>query len=1505
MGVGFDGLAGTNTWWWPNDPNAATGPSNVVAIINGIYRVYDKKGNILATTHIDSLFTGLNPSVSTLDPNITYDDIDGRWIIEANGSGSDITNAYLAVSDTSDPLQGFTEVHMVTFPGAWDGSKAGFNADVVVICATSGTAVIDKSTLLDKNNATFTITYRTASTFGRAARMHGSVPGGPMFWTAASGGQLKVTRMDNVLSNAPSLNSYLISGSSGASDPATPAWRNNSLVTANTGGAIWWQVNTAVTPPTLTQQGSIPAASGYVYGYCSANIAPNGDMGMTYMQYSSDTNARPVSMWVAWRAAGDPVNTMRTPVLAVSSAPLLQGNGRHGDFSSVVCDINTNGTTLNTFWACNGYVKPNGGGVTEASWHVNFGGAPQAPVIETQPANTNVVAGEPVTLSVLATNGEPFAYQWYKGGTGIAGGTNNPFSIPATSTNDAGNYTVVITNSEGSVTSVVAVLTVIPAYSGVWINPAGGSWTNPVNWRGEVVAGGIGQTADFSALNLTANTTVTLDAAQTIGSLLFADTVPDHNWALNPGAGGPLTMQVNSGVPTVSVSNQTATIGTAITGSQGLVKTGAGTLALSVQNTYTGGTTVNGGILDLTGGGGSSGVIRGSATINNGGTLRLSTGDAVGYGGGASALTTINLVGGTMNINTTANQTLGSATINLTGGSITGVSGGNLDFFGGGSALNSFASSVSSTISGVPLSPLRQGSATFYVEAGNTPGGIDLDISSVLRTSPSGDAANAVLIKTGPGVLRLSGANTYARPTAINAGTLKLGAGGSLASSTAITIAPGALFDVSTPGSFTLGSGKTLAAGRTLNASTDLNGALSSSGNINIAGTGVSGTFTINGNLILAGGALNYDLGPGASDLITLTGNSRTLSLSGTTTITPGNGYFPNGAYILINGYSNLIGSAANLAWGGTAGSNVRGVPAAAIAATSTNVSVAITGGTPANLSWQGNLSGAWDVNTTANWLNSVPLADTFFNLDTVSFADNPTTAAVTVTTNVYPAAVVFSNTTATAYTLNGVGSIAGSACVAKTSGNGTVYLNLTNTYSGGTTIGAGTISLGNNGNENTSGLGIGPVTINTGGKLMFAPGSTGNNFLLNNPVMLNGGIIWVEDGKQHLSNSVVEVAASGGTLNNKWGAKDLWIDSQLTGSGPLTLVHASGGDGGATGVHFSNPLNTYSGTITVSSTTTPAQVANSYALAKATVNLVANNGLVWDGVNSIVLGGLSGAGNLANGGNSLVVGNNNLNSAYSGILSGAGSLTKQGSGVFVMSGANTYTGATTVSAGTLQVDGSIGASLVTVGNTATLAGTGTIVGDTTVQGGGMLSPGDAGMGRFNFGGALTLNAGSTTVMELGKNGGVLTNDLVAVAGVLTMGGALTVTNIGANALAAGDSFNLFTAATCSGAFTTCNLPALAANLQWNTSQLSSSGTLSVIALAPPTISGAVAAGGGVQFSFSGNNGQTYRVLGCTNLLSPMASWMVLTNGAFGGGPVSFTDANTTNATYFYRVVSP
>jgi autotransporter-associated beta strand protein len=310
----------------------------------------------------------------------------------------------------------------------------------------------------------------------------------------------------------------------------------------------------------------------------------------------------------------------------------------------------------------------------------------------------------------------------------------------------------------------------------------------------------------------------------------------------------------------------------AISGTGAVVKAGSGMLTFSTRQTYSGGTIVNSGILDLTAGGGAIGTIRGTATVNTGGTLRLSTGDAIGYGT-TDRVNPLNLNGGTLDVNIVSagggNQTLGNATINMTGGAITGLPDGNIDFFQGGSALNTFASATPSTISGVAISPLRQGSTTFTVEDGAA--AIDLDITSVIRTSPSGDAAGAVLIKAGAGTMRLGADNTFARGVQIDAGTVQVD--GSLAVGADVVVNSGGTLD----GTGTINGNVTVNSGGTLSPGTNGIGVLFTYGTVTL-GTGSTTAVDVDVT------SLTCDLVQGSAS-VTFGGNLVVTNHSGTPTI--------------------------------------------------------------------------------------------------------------------------------------------------------------------------------------------------------------------------------------------------------------------------------------------------------------------------------------------------------------------------------------------------------------------------------------------------------------------------------------------------------------------------------------------------------------------------------------------------------------------------------------------
>jgi len=88
------------------------------------------------------------------------------------------------------------------------------------------------------------------------------------------------------------------------------------------------------------------------------------------------------------------------------------------------------------------------------------------PAITAQPQSLAVSPGANAPFSVGANGATPLRYQWFFGANGIAGATNSAYTRSNAQPADAGNYTVVITNNFGSVTSATAVLTIHPESSG-------------------------------------------------------------------------------------------------------------------------------------------------------------------------------------------------------------------------------------------------------------------------------------------------------------------------------------------------------------------------------------------------------------------------------------------------------------------------------------------------------------------------------------------------------------------------------------------------------------------------------------------------------------------------------------------------------------------------------------------------------------------------------------------------------------------------------------------------------------------------------------------------------------------------------------------------------------------------------------------------------------------------------------------------------------------------------
>jgi hypothetical protein len=393
VGTTIEGLAGAETGGYiPPDVPAAVGPNNVVECANIAIRIFDKAGNALLTEPLDTFFAPLGvPSAG--DPFITYDDGAGRWYI-GSIDGASNNNLLLAVSNDSNPLDGFTEMHRISITPAGDLAdfpKIGFNADAVFLEAndfiggqTGGNpavVTIAKASLLDQNSSTITSYSSTPRADFRAmvpAQMHGAGPAGTEYFiqerSYGDGGAIEVVTMTNYLSTTPTfvytdlaVQAYTFpplaqqpGGTSATNDTTFTQldWRNGKMVAAHTVGLAsdpnaskvrWYQIDTTGASPVLLQQGNIDPGAGISTYFGTIAQDNAGNIAVNYMESSS---SEPISMYIAGKAVGTTPGVMGP---GVDVAPGLGFNYysqfRNGDFSSLVLDP-TDGTT---FWAANEY----------------------------------------------------------------------------------------------------------------------------------------------------------------------------------------------------------------------------------------------------------------------------------------------------------------------------------------------------------------------------------------------------------------------------------------------------------------------------------------------------------------------------------------------------------------------------------------------------------------------------------------------------------------------------------------------------------------------------------------------------------------------------------------------------------------------------------------------------------------------------------------------------------------------------------------------------------------------------------------------------------------------------------------------------------------------------------------------------------------------------------------------------------------------------------------------
>jgi autotransporter-associated beta strand protein len=700
----------------------------------------------------------------------------------------------------------------------------------------------------------------------------------------------------------------------------------------------------------------------------------------------------------------------------------------------------------------------------------------------------------------------------------------------------------------------------------------------------------------------------------------------NYNVSLNNGAlfgastnwTGSMNATLPSGTFTFSPADlngngQTISLSGILSGAGGLLVTNAGTLALANTNTYSGNTTIGtGSTLQLGDGINSNGVVAGNITNN-----------------------------GTLTVANPNSQTITATTI-IGGGSLVKSGAGVLAFVGTNTSIGG------TTIINAGTLQLGDGATT----DGALPGNITDNANGTLAVA-NPTAQTLVNVVTGGGSLAKSGAGTltigvnetYAGSTTVNAGGLVVGSGSSISSTQNVTIASGALFDVSasTPGSYTVGSGYVFTAGHTSGSGPDFSGNLTNNGAISVP---AGGTLTLNGNLSLMNGGSNvFNLGstPGTGSTIALTGGAA-LHLNGTTTIQINFSVLGVGTYPLISGASSVSGGTNNL---NLVMNGSLGVLTAGLQVTATGVNLVVQGNLH-NLVWQGDgAANSWD-NSTGNtdWSNTVThAADYFVSGYYVTFDDSGSANQPILNNVVSPATTTVNGSSS--YTFSGGGYINSGSLTNNSSG--TLKIQTANTYSGGTTINAGTVEVDNGG-----AIGTGPVLNNSA--LVFNRSDTGNN----------AGVI---------SGSGTVTMQNGGTET---------LSAANTYSGGTTIAYGTIKLGVANAV----PGGLVAGDVTIN-----GSGILDLAGLNDTINALSGNGIV---------------DTIEGGSPTLTVGGNGDSGTFNGSIqntSGTMNLAKNGSGTETLGNENFYGGSTTIANGTLQM---ANFNTLPVGTTIILGGSGT-----------------------------------------------------------------------------------------------------------------------------------------------------------------------------------------------------
>ena len=983
-----------------------------------------------------------------------------------------------------------------------------------------------------------------------------------------------------------------------------------------------------------------------------------------------------------------------------------------------------------------------------------------------------------------------------------------PFTVTLANNESATNVTI---NTGGTLALASFTLTLSSASTGMTVNGGGilnaGTGivtdTAPGGAPFTLASGGILQTANLQGI---ATGVVLTGSIQSRGLRTYSTGANYvYNGTANQVVGTGLTQNTPANL-TINNPGNIVSLGAPTTISGSLIMT-AGSLNLAANATTVGDvqgaaniTSNTAGTVTLTTGSNNANTAYSGVLSNGSGTVALTK-----VGTGALTLSgnntyggTTTLSAGTLNINSPT--AIGAGTFTINAGTINNTSGAAITL------ANNNPQNWNGNFTFTGTNNLNLGTGAVAMNAART---VTVNGSTLIVGGVIGGAFRLTKTGVAAGTLTLNAANTHSGTT-LTAGILNIGNAQALGNPASVINLNGGSIDNTTGAALTLvnypysiGGNITFVGTNNLNLGT---GAVTLTGNRQI---------TVTANTLTVGGAISGAFGltkAGAGVLLLNAPNTYT----GTTTVSlgtlqygidnalPGGGVTVSGGTLSLGTYSDSVGTV-TLTAGTITGTTgiLTGTSYALQAGTvsailgGTGMATKTTAGT-VTLSGANTFTGGTTLSAgTLNINSATAIGAGTFTIGAGTIINNTSGAAITLTNNnpqnwngnftftgtnsldLGTGAVTMSaarTVTVNASTLTVGGVISGTGFRLTKAGVGALTLSGTNTFTGGTTLSAGTLNI-----NNAQALGtVAGTFIITGGTIGNTSGAAITT--LNYPQNWNGNFAFAGTSDLNLGTGAVTMSAARTVTVN---ANMLTVGGVIAGA--FRLTKTGNGTLTLTGANTHSGTTLAAGTLNINNAQALGNVASAFIITSGTIDNTSGAALItlnypqnWNGnftfigTSDLNLGTgavtMSAARTVTVNASTLTVG---------GVISGAGfRLTKAGVGALTLSGTNTFTGGTTLSAGTLNINST--QALGTVAGTFII--TGGTIDNTSGAALATLNYPQNWNGNFIFTGTNNLNLGTGAVTMNAARTVTVTANTLTVGGVIS-GAGFRLTKAGAGVL--------------------------------------------------------------------------------------------------------------------------